>query len=228
MSEINWAERNAAWEGRAKLLGPRAVLHVHHKTDDQQEGIFRKQRVAIIPRFLQSLELVYPPARTILDFGCGVGRWTPILEHVSGCEVLGVDPTQTLLDAAIAERAKHAEAILTGSYRYALYREGHIPADNLSVDAIFCCMVLSTVLTEDMFRVTLEELNRVLRKGGLMFLVDNTEGKGGRPVRSPYSISRTIQEYQDAFAQRMGVRLEVLGDYEDLGETNTIFAGQKR
>jgi hypothetical protein len=60
-----------------------------------------------------------------------------------------------------------------------------------------------------------------------MFLVDNTAGPSHRPVvRSPYSMSRTIEEYRRAFAG--WTDLEARGDYVDLGETNTIMAGYKR
>jgi hypothetical protein len=59
----------------------------------------------------------------------------------------------------------------------------------------------------------------------LFFLIDNTEGKGGRPVRSRWSISRTVEEYREAC--RGITALRVLGAYVDLGETNTILAGRK-
>jgi len=58
-----------------------------------------------------------------------------------------------------------------------------------------------------------------------MFLIDNTDGRLGKPVRSRWSMSRTIQEYQEAFSGF--VALKHLGDYEDLGECNSILAARK-
>lgn len=215
-----WAERNEAWEARAKLLGERAVLHVGHKTPEAQAEILAKQRAAILPRLREALApLVQEIRRTpiILDFGCGVGRWTSDLNDLG--MVVGIDPTERFL--AIC-REKHPRG------EFKLYQDGKIPEEDSTFDVVFACMVLSTILdvSGGMYEATLREIKRVLRPGGLMLLVDNTEGRGGRPVRSPYSISRTVKEYQDSFVAH-NIVLAVLGSYEDLGETNTIFAGRR-
>jgi ubiquinone/menaquinone biosynthesis C-methylase UbiE len=214
-----WAERNEAWEGRAKALGERAVLHVGHKTVEQQIAIFQKQEAAILPIF--EIAIANDRPKFTLDFGCGVGRWTEILARITGGIVEAIDPTQQFLEIAESHRK-------SPSVTYTAYHDGVIPFPGESMDAVWACMVLSTILdvSGGMFEHTVSELRRVLRPGGLMFLVDNTSGPPHRPVvRSPYSISRTVEEYSRAF-NWCGLR--AVGEYEDLGEINTIFIGRKR
>lgn len=218
----SWQERNDAWEGRARRLGERAVLHVGHSSPEAQAAIWDKQRMVIMPLLRDAITHIHtdnPPL--ILDFGCGVGRWSGELSELG--LVVGVDPTVTFLETCERRWGN------TPGITFKHYEDGNIPAADNTFDVVFACMVLSTILDvkDGMFTETLIELKRVLRKGGLFFLVDNTEGHGGRPVRSPYSISRTVKEYQDAAAEHMNVALSVFGRYEDLGETNTIFAGRR-
>lgn len=228
---MNWTERNEAWEGRARALGERAVLHVGHKTVEQQIAIFQKQEEAILPIFRQAVQamLPYPPLlgkpSWLLDFGCGVGRWTHILSKITGAETLGIDPTRTFIDYC---RTHHPNPTGVPFVDFELYENGQINLKDETVDIVWACMVLSTILdvSGGMFEHTVNELRRVLRPGGLMFLVDNTSGPPHRPiVRSPYSISRTIPEYEAAFSW---CDLRAVGGYEDLGEINTVFHGRKR
>lgn len=230
-----WSERNIAWASRAAVLGRRAVLHVGHKTTEQQLAIFQKQAEVILPKFEAAFNELraervkagkaYHLFRT-LDYGCGVGRWTRELAELTGGSVLGVDPTEAFLDICRHDYGDDA----TGTIAFERLVNGRVPAENGAFDVVYACMVLSTVLDVEggMFTESLREIERVLSIGGLMFLVDNTAGRGGREVRSPYSISRTVKQYRDAFNEHVHVDLKVVGEYEDLGEINTIFVGRKR
>lgn len=213
---MDWAARRAEWDTRVKMFGKRAVFNICHKTQEELDEITRIQRETILPLFKQQLR---GENNVILDFGCGWGRWSKDLADISNC-VIGVDPTVFFL-----QEAEDMNADLP--VLYAEYKDGIIPVGDSCVDVIWACLVLSTVVEEDMFQATLAELNRVLRPGGLMFLIDNTSGPAHRPVvRSRWSISRTIEEYQKAFSG--WVDLKRLGEYTDLGEVNTIMAGRKR
>jgi SAM-dependent methyltransferase len=229
---LNWAERNEAWEGRAKALGERAVLHVGHRTPEAQRVIFELQKSVILPLFEREVAPILAqeglfPGTLTLDFGCGVGRWSHELARITGSAVLGIDPTRQFVEYC---RERHSNPEGTPFVSFELYENGKINAGKFSFDVIFACMVLSTILDVDggMFEATMYELGRVIREGGLFFLVDNTSGPPNRPiVRSPYSISRTVEEYVSAAKRYMGIELRVIGGYVDLGETNTIFAGRK-
>ena len=215
--KVNWAERNAAWEARVKALGvERAIYHNGHPPSDYPL-IDDKQYTAIIPPLLEAIGAQAVPLT--LDYGCGHGRWSPLLANITKSNVIAVDPTESLLLHAQEVNA-HDQVI------YLKLVNGQMPViDDHTVDLLWCCMVLSTVLTEAMLDHTIAEFCRVLRPGALVCLTDNTSKVDGRPVRSPYSISRSTEEYQNLFDW---CDLQRVGEYEDLGEINTIFLGRVR
>lgn len=209
-----WAQRVDAWEARVTRLGvERAIYHTGHRAVEFP-SVTQLQQDAIWPPLVAAL---HGTERVALDYGCGYGRWTPALGALVG-EALGVDPTPALLAAAQAR--DHGAAV-----RYALLQEGRIPAAAGTFDLIWVCMVLSTILQEDMFDATVTELRRVAKPGALICLTDNTSTIHGQPVRSSYSRSRTVDEYQAAFPW---ADLRVVGGYVDLGEINTVFTGRVR
>lgn len=213
----DWQARREAWRDRVAALGvERAVYHKKHRTPEAFAAITKLQEDTIFPVLRQALT---PEDRVTLDFGCGHGRWTQKLADLTGTAI-GVDPTRPLLETAIVNSRG------SQNVTFALYENGTIPLVGMDgrIDVLWVCMVLSTILDDRMFAATLRELRRVCHPGTLVCLTDNTSMADGRPVRSPYSISRTIQEYQDAFAS--WVRLEPVADYQDFGEINTVFLGR--
>lgn len=216
---LDWATRRAEWDTRVKALGTRAVFHLSHKTPEQQAAITAVQREVIFPLLQAELK---GDEQVALDFGCGYGRWTGLLAETIKGRCLAIDPTPELLSAAMAD---YEQRQLHQPIDFALYKNGHIPADDASIDLLWSCMVLSTILDDPMLAHTLTEFDRVLKPGGLLFIVDNTEGRGGRPVRSRWSMSRTYEEYRDACGHITTLRK--LGHYEDLGEINSVMAGRK-
>jgi SAM-dependent methyltransferase len=216
VSDRAWAVRREEWDKRVRQMGVgRAVYHMRHKTPEQLAAITKLQRDVIMPLFRN---VVSPTDKLTLDFGCGVGRWTPELADITGTAI-GVDPTASFLREA--QKTRHAKNVM-----YLPYTDGRIPLLDGQADVVWSCMVLSTVVDDEMLMVTVNEIDRVLRQGGLMFLVDNTAGPAGHSVvRSRWSISRTIEEYQIAFKQV--APLHYLGEYKDFGEVNTVMAGRK-
>lgn len=221
MPRPNWEVRKREWDTRVESLGvDRAVFHLRHRTSEALAAITKLQEDAILPVFHGLLGGV--PAYfeekdvTLLDFGCGIGRWSPVLHEIG--RTIAVDPTAQFLKYA----REHNPLDPPSEYR--LYQNGKISMADGEADVVWACMVLSTVLDDVMLAATVAEIDRVLKPGGLMFLVDNTWGHG-KPVRSRWSMSRTVAEYQAAFANV--APLEEYGHYVDLGETNTIMAGLK-
>ena len=101
---------------------------------------------------------------TILDLGCGTGRFTESLAAHFAAEVTGIDPSEKMLDQA---RGKLRE----GRVQYQLGRAEAIPLANESVDLIFMSMTFHHFKDQ---KLAARECRRVLRDGGLALLRTGT------------------------------------------------------
>jgi hypothetical protein len=102
---------------------------------------------------------------------------------------------------------------------YLLSDGRRIPLAGGSVDIAWVCLVLGG-LPDASLAEARSELDRVLRTGGLLFVVENTSD---RPTSLHWAY-RSVAAYQKllAFAP-----LAHLHDYYDLGERISIMAGRK-
>jgi SAM-dependent methyltransferase len=195
------------WQERVRALGEHSVLNVGH-LGSRVDEVTAFQQTELFPYFTACLE---GWERTVLDFGCGPGRFTPDLARLVNGEAVGVDPIERLLE--LAPR--------TASVRYEVMEEGFVPLPDDSFDVIWVCLVLGGI-KDPFLQRTLAELNRLLRFNGLLFLVENTTAKEV-PADAAW-LYRSLEEYRD---QLRFAPLEHLGDYYDLGERISIMAGRK-
>jgi SAM-dependent methyltransferase len=195
----------AYWEERARRHGRRAVLNMGHD-EAAVEDVTRRQAATMFP-YLRAM--LRGDERLALDFGCGPGRFTAQLAAASGGRAVGVDPTRTLID--LAPHGPDVDYLVSDGRR--------IPLGDDSIDIAWVCLVLGG-LPDARLPETARELDRVLRPGGLLFLVENTSDKPSSP-RWAY---RPVAYYREllAFAP-----LDHLHDYDDLGERISIMAGRK-
>ncbi|HET9712571.1 MAG TPA: methyltransferase domain-containing protein [Pyrinomonadaceae bacterium] len=100
------------------------------------------------------------PINTILDLGCGTGRFSEALATHFNAEVVGIDPSTKMLDQA---RTKLRDRRV----RYELGRGEAIPLPNDSVDLIFMSMTFHHF---DDAMLAARECRRVLRDGAVAFL----------------------------------------------------------
>ena len=170
------------WKRRAVRHGARAVFHLGHDAEEV-EAVTRRQRELLLPLLESELS---GRERVVLDFGCGPGRFTADLARLVGGSAIGVDPIRELL--AIAPAAPGTE------YRQVV--GGRIPLPSGSVDAVWSCIVFSSITDMGAVREAVAEIARVLRPGGLIFLVENTAERTG----NPHLRYRSIAEYQALFA----------------------------
>jgi SAM-dependent methyltransferase len=193
------------WERRARRHGVRSVLNLGHRPDEV-DAVTGWQRGILFPLLRERLT---PDDRVVLDFGCGPGRFTPGLAELLGGRAIGVDPIARLLELAPAGE--------TVSYRR--IEDGRIPLADGSVDVVWVALVLCMIPDGPPLRRAADEIRRVLRPGGLLFVVENTAEHEDRPhinFRSP-------EEYAALLAP---VDLTPIGAYEDLGERITVLAGR--
>lgn len=194
------------WEERARKLGARAVCNIGHD-DSEFNAVTERQLSALLPLLDQQL---CGQEKLAVDFGCGSGRFTRHLADRVKDRVVAVDPIASLI--ALAPRHERVE--------YHLLCDGRIPVSDAAADIVWVCLVLGTITGRDALKHSVNEIERVLAPGGLLFLVENTAPK--KKVRHFHF--RTQAQYESLFAN---VPLQVRGAYEDLGETITMFAGRR-
>lgn len=197
----------AYWERRASELGARSVLNVGH-SEDEMEEITRLQTDILFPILRRHLR---GDEEVVLDFGSGPGRFTPGLATLVGGRAIGVDPIQSLLDAAPR----------TADVEYRRIENGRIPLPERSVDVVWITLVLGTITDDTVLRQSVAEVERVLRDGGLLFLVENTAEKRDRR----HFEFRPVSFYASLFPSIPLIQHEA--DYYDFGERISVMVGRK-
>lgn len=146
----------------------------------------------------------------VLDFGCGSGRLAIHLSKAFAIGYLGIDVVQDLIDYAASRTPKH--------YRYLLSRTLAIPAETASADVIACFSVF-THLTHAETYAYLEEMRRILKRGGRLVVsflefadpehwrVFETTLAAHRAGQSPH-LNQFIERSQiEVWAQRLDMRV---------------------
>jgi ubiquinone/menaquinone biosynthesis C-methylase UbiE len=198
---------NDYWERRAKKYGKRAVLNIGH-SEQEIEEVTQKQKQFLFPLLQGELN---GNEKVVLDFGCGPGRFTADLAYLIDGKAIGVDPIRGFLKVAPHNDSRVEYLHLSGE---------RIPCNDESVDIVWCCLVLGGLTEFSELHNSISEIGRVLKSGGLLFLIENTSDKqNGKHwhFRSPEAYCQLIK-----FAP-----LKILSTYEDLGETITVMAGRK-
>lgn len=194
------------WRDRADRLGAMAVVNTGYGPEELA-GVTARQWEVLLPLLRSRLR---GDEAVALDFGCGPGRFTADLAAAIGGRAIGVDPVPRLLELAPA--SERVEYRLLGE-------DGRIPVETGSVDVAFVCLVLGGIVDAGELRAAVAELERVLRPGGLVFLVENTTDRQD----APYWAYRSAADYAALFPF---ARLEPAGSYAELGETITVLAGR--
>jgi SAM-dependent methyltransferase len=193
------------WEDRARTFGARSVLNLQH-TDI--EAVTAMQKNILFPLLRERLT---PADKLMLDFGCGPGRFTVALADAIDGRVVGVDPIQRLLD--MAPKGERVE--------YRKFERRTIGAASASFDAVWICLVLGGIVGARDLGRCVREIDRVLKPGGLVFLVENTS----EAQDTPHWKYRSVEEYRKLFPFASLVRIS---EYVDLGERISVLAGRKQ
>jgi len=193
------------WTKRVEQFGERSVLNLGFSEHDYEKAT-ATQKSELYGFFRKSLR---GDEKVLLDFGCGTGRFTSDLAQMTGAMAIGIDP--------IAELLKHAPQ--SENVEFKLMKAGVIPLMDVSVDVVWICLVLGGI-EDALLSITINEIDRVLKKGGLLFLVENTTQK---PDAS-YWKYRTWEEYRQLLSF---VRLEQVHEYNELDERISIMVGRK-
>lgn len=199
-SDLRW------WDRMADRMGPRAVLHHAHGEEEMAE-VTEWQKGILFPLLQPRLR---GDERLILDFGCGPGRFTASLAELASARAVGVDPARSLLEQAPAHPMVEYRQLLGGK----------IPLESGSADVVWVCLVLMCITDPGALKGAVAEIERVLRPGGLLFLAENTQPRPDlRHLRY-----RSVEFYRTLFP---AIPLEEIGEYADLGERVSVFAGRR-
>ena len=99
----------------------------------------------------------------ILDFGCGYGRVLGELYKEGYDKLIGLDFSPAMIAAA---RAQYPEIA------FEQIQSLTIPLPDASVDGVLLFSVLTCIPTDEGQRELLKEVNRVLNRGGLLYISD--------------------------------------------------------
>jgi SAM-dependent methyltransferase len=116
------------------------------------------------PINIQQLRQWVSPTSRILDYGCGYGRALGILAANGFTDLFGVDPAPAMIAAARQSFPTLSFQVLDD------YRRVHLPDD--SVDAVLLLSVLTCVPTDDGQRAIVDEITRLLRPSGVLYISD--------------------------------------------------------
>lgn len=132
-----------------------------------------------------AFHLKLKPVQTVLDLGCGTGRFTQALAARLGATVIGIDPSRTMLTEAQRDLG-NARVFFARGFGEAL------PMESDSVDVIFMSMVFHHFENP---RAVARECRRVLRQGGRLFLRTASREQISRYPYVPYfPTSRSLLE----------------------------------
>lgn len=208
---VGGAEFSEMWDRRAQQLGPRAVAHISWTEPgkfEQATGEWWK----IFKRHLG--RMLKPWHQRVLDFGCGVGRFTRLLHDDLGRDAVGVDVSPTMVNMARDRNRGIDFRVIEPTQP--------LPFGDDTFDVVFTSTVLQHVPDAE-FKHLVSELRRVLRPGGVAFLFENTHRARVRSSLSGHVVFRPEDEYRQHFP---GV-----GELESImveGEKHSVMAGRIR
>jgi SAM-dependent methyltransferase len=116
------------------------------------------------PVNIEKLKRWVSPASRVLDYGCGYGRALGLLQANGYANLIGVDPAPAMIDAARRRYPGIAFNTLSNSQR--------VDLPDASVDGVLLFTVLTCVPTNEGQRAILDEITRLLRPRGVLYISD--------------------------------------------------------
>lgn len=128
--------------------------------------------------------------KVVLDLGCGTGKFMEKF-YKSTIKYYGLDLSNQQLNIA-------KKKVKGSNVEFICCSAEHIPLEDNSIDVIISTWVLGTILEEDRRKNVINEMRRVLKRNGSIYLVENDIGGEFEEIRNRYpDISRT-KSYNDS------------------------------
>jgi len=184
-----WKASETFWGQRFAKMGDAAVGRVKENHLDQKKRIEDLLR----PRLAGSH---YEKA---LDFGCGYGRFTPLLSQYCG-HIWNVDILANQLP-----RAGSASFNVT-SVKYEWPNE--LPLSPHSIDLLLVVSVFHFMTNDQLFEACTSELRRVVKPGGTVLVIENAVDRDGHVKPRPYQqLAQALGLVPDKVEERVTVNL---------------------
>ena len=131
------------------------------------------------------------PGRRGLDAGCGAGARDVYDFWKGGYDIYGIDAVEENIQVATRLHPEIADRVSTADMRYPLdYPDG-------SFDFVMCNAVIQHIDAKQVYEVTLRELVRILKPGGVLQLMFKN-GQGVETVFDrDYGVDRSFQLYDE-------------------------------
>jgi len=193
------------WNSRVDKLGAYSVIDTRHSAEEYVY-VTKRQKEILYPLFMLQLK---GTENTVLDFGCGPGRFTGDLAGMISGKAIGVDVTDKLIKLA----PSHPDV------KY-IHSNNYFEEYNYKFDIIWISLVLGGISDVELERKS-HEISNALNPDGLLFLVESTGDTSAEDVWRVRTRAQLISLFPD-------VELQSVGNYFDVDQEITIFAGRKR
>ncbi|HVB17283.1 MAG TPA: class I SAM-dependent methyltransferase [Stellaceae bacterium] len=192
---------NAIWREHARTSGRRAVISPNiseEEFDRVQKAQDEQLRVLLMPH-VRSVS-------SILDYGCGPGRFGPLLRDLAlrEADIVGFDPCRAYLRMAPENKAIYVDSLPVNRF-----------------GCVFVWLVLGGVEWPEAKRCA-DEIVSCLEPDGVLIFGEHV---GEAPLGAWWKW-RTGKVYRDLFAGR-DVTLEKLGEVPQIKNMVTVFTGRR-
>ena len=155
--------------------------------------------------------------KIILDAGCGTGKFIKSLESNSK-QYIGIDLSANQLSKAKLKSSNTSSKFICSDL-------SNIPLKDKSVDLIVSSWVLGTITNITERNNVLNELKRVLKNKGQIFLIENAENSEFEEIRNRTNDSRT-KDYNNWILSNgfiVDKRLETYFNFKSIDEAKKCF-----
>lgn len=166
-------------------------------------------------------EHLYPNIKNkiVLDLGCGTGKFMQkFYKHTT--KYYGLDQSENQLEIAKSKvNGDNVEFICCSAEK--------IPLPDNSIDIIISTWVLGTILEDDRRIKAIEEMKRVVKKDGSIYLVENDIGGEFEAIRDRYPDVTETKEYND-WLENYGFvcnsKFETFFEFENINQAKRVFS----
>lgn len=166
-------------------------------------------------------EYLYPKIkdRVVLDLGCGTGKFMQKF-YKETAKYYGLDLSNEQLNIAKGK-------VKSNNVEFICCSAENIPLPDNSIDVIISIWVLGTILETDRRNKVLEEMKRVIKKDGSIYLVENDIGGEFEEIRNRYPNIKKTKEYNDWIESndfKIGNKFKTYFQFNNREEAKNIFS----